>query len=70
MKKDKNVPAQPDKGTILSQKTYEDFNQKRPTPNEIKKPPTLPDVPPNPNDAPQQNQTDHNQGENKSEGSE
>lgn len=70
MQKDKNIPANPDKGTMLSQKTYEDFNKKRPTPNEIKKPPTFPDVPPNPNDAPQQNQVDHNQGENKSEGSE
>ena len=68
MQKDKNIPANPDKGTMLSQKTYEDFNKKRPTPNEIKKPPPFLDIPPSPNE--DHNQIDHNQGENKSEGSE
>jgi hypothetical protein len=54
VQKDKNIPVVPDTSTMLSQKTYEDFNKKRPNPSEIKKPP-LANVPPqsaepNPND--------------------
>ena len=75
MQKDKDIPANPDTGSMLIQKTYEDFNKKRPNPNEIKKPPPLPDIPPrsvspNQNDDGYRNQVDNNQSETKSEGSE
>ena len=46
MQKDKNIPAHPEAGTMLSKKTTEDIKKQQPNPNDKKKPPPFADMPP------------------------